>query len=78
MYNFLATSHVLVQILKAYYEYLSTVGTLLGGEKNHTRKSMLEVIELEMQIAQITLPLEKMRDEEKNYNRLTVHKLQVS
>nr|CAB3240559.1 endothelin-converting enzyme 1 [Phallusia mammillata] len=65
------------KIMAAYFEYMTEVGTLLGGKKNHTREQMLEVIELETEIAAVTLPLEDMRDEEKNYQRFTLQELQT-
>lgn len=64
------------KVLKAYLKYLTEVGMLLGGEENSTRQQMKDVIEFEAQIANITIPSEERRDEEKIYHRLTIGKLQ--
>lgn len=64
------------KVLKAYLKYLTEVGVLLGGEENSTRQQMIDVIEFETQIANITIPREERRDEEKIYHRLTIAKLQ--
>jgi len=66
------------QILSAYHEYMTEVGVLLGGEKNSTRKQMLEVIELETKLAGITATLEQKRNEAKTYHRMSLNDLTVS
>ncbi|KAG1679571.1 Endothelin-converting enzyme [Nymphon striatum] len=63
-------------ILNAYLEYMTTVGVLLGGDKNSTREKMKEVLNFETKIAKFTIPDEKRRDEEKLYNNMTISKLQ--
>ena len=41
------------KVLKAYLDYMTTVGVLLGGEPNDTRRQMTEVIEFEKQLAEV-------------------------
>ncbi|XP_071145795.1 endothelin-converting enzyme homolog isoform X1 [Mytilus edulis] len=64
------------KVLKAYLKYLTKVGVLLGEEENSTRQQMIDVIEFETQIANITIPREERRDEEKIYHKITIGKLQ--
>uniref|UniRef100_H2ZFD6 Endothelin-converting enzyme 1 n=1 Tax=Ciona savignyi TaxID=51511 RepID=H2ZFD6_CIOSA len=53
------------KILSTYLEYMTQVATLLGAEdRNVTR----DVLELEKQMAIISLPVEQMRNQEKNYH----------
>ncbi|XP_069117689.1 endothelin-converting enzyme homolog isoform X2 [Argopecten irradians] len=63
-------------VLTAYLEYMTQVGMLLGGEENSTRSQMIDVIMFETNLANITIPSEDHRDEEKMYNKLTIQQLQ--
>jgi len=45
-----------LQTLSAYLTFLTELGVLLGGERNVTERSMLQVIELEQRIAQVRVP----------------------
>jgi membrane metallo-endopeptidase-like protein 1 len=49
---------------------------LLGGEENSTRKQMQDIIDFETKLAEITIPQEERRDEEKLYNIMTISELQ--
>ncbi|KAL3861160.1 hypothetical protein ACJMK2_007225 [Sinanodonta woodiana] len=64
------------KVLTAFLEYMTRLGVLLGGEENNTREQMLEIIEFEVQLANITIPNEDRRSEEKLYHRMTVKDLQ--
>ncbi|XP_073991312.1 M13 family metallopeptidase neprilysin 3 isoform X3 [Rhodnius prolixus] len=64
------------KILHAYLEYMTEIGVLLGGERNRTKSLMKEVIEFETRLAQITIPADERRDEEKMYNLMAVAELQ--
>ncbi len=52
------------------------MGTLLGGEKNTTREQMKDIISFEVELASIMEPDETRRDEDKNYHRMPIFKLQ--
>uniref|UniRef100_H2ZFD7 Endothelin-converting enzyme 1 n=1 Tax=Ciona savignyi TaxID=51511 RepID=H2ZFD7_CIOSA len=56
------------KILSTYLEYMTQVATLLGAEDRNVTRDMLEVLELEKQMAIISLPVEQMRNQEKNYH----------
>ena len=43
-----------LQVLTAYLEYMTTVGVLLGGERNDTEAQMIEVIEFEQELAAVS------------------------
>ena len=47
------------QKLVAYLKYMTTVGVLLGGKENETRHQMREVLELEIKLAQVSLPFDQ-------------------
>ncbi|KAL1123319.1 hypothetical protein AAG570_002405 [Ranatra chinensis] len=64
------------KILHAYLEYMTEIGVLLGGERNTTRDMMKEVIEFETRLAEITVPADERRDEEKLYNNMAIAQLQ--
>jgi len=52
------------------------IGRLLGGEENTTKKQMKDVIRFETRLAEITIPPEDRRDEEKIYNLMSLNDLQ--
>lgn len=52
------------------------VGVLLGGEYNSTKEQMQAVLDFETKLAEITIPMELRRDEEKIYNLMTIAELQ--
>uniref|UniRef100_A0A8W8MSH3 Endothelin-converting enzyme 1 n=2 Tax=Magallana gigas TaxID=29159 RepID=A0A8W8MSH3_MAGGI len=64
------------KVLNAYLDYMTTVGVLMGGEKNATRNLMQNVIAFETELANITVPSEERRDEEKIYQKISITDLQ--
>ncbi|XP_020280455.1 endothelin-converting enzyme 1 isoform X3 [Pseudomyrmex gracilis] len=64
------------KVLAAYLEYMTKIGVLLGGEENSTRKQMQDVITFETKLAEITIPPEERRDEEKLYTLMSLSELQ--
>lgn len=62
--------------LVAYLKYMTTVGVLLGGQENETRRQMQEVLELEMKLAQIFVPHENRSQIDEIYNKTNIMKLQ--
>lgn len=50
---------------------------LLGGRPGSTREQMQQVLELEVQLANITVPQDQRRDEEKIYHKMSIAELQV-
>ncbi|CAL1541738.1 unnamed protein product [Lymnaea stagnalis] len=64
------------KILSAYLKYMTEVFGLLGApNETFTRESMIEVIELETEIANITTPQEERREETKLYHRYELSNL---
>ncbi|XP_059158504.1 endothelin-converting enzyme homolog isoform X3 [Physella acuta] len=58
------------KVLSAYLKYMVDVFQLLGApNETFTKQSMIEVIELETEIANITVPQEQRREETKIYHR---------
>ncbi|XP_072496554.1 endothelin-converting enzyme 2 isoform X4 [Notamacropus eugenii] len=65
------------KVLTAYLDYMVELGTLLGGHPDSTREQMQQVIELEIELANITVPQDQRRDEEKIYNKMSIAELQA-
>lgn len=65
------------QVLVAYLDYMVVLGTLLGGEKGSTRLQMQQILNFEKALANITVPQDQRRDEEKIYHKVSVAELQV-
>lgn len=64
-------------MLTAYLDYMEELGILLGGQPASTREQMQKVLELEIQLANITVPQDQRRDEEKIYRKMSIAELQV-
>lgn len=60
------------KVLAAYLDYMTKIGTLLGGEEASTRRQMQDVVDFETRLANITEPPEFRRDEEKLYNLMSL------
>ncbi|XP_024898113.1 endothelin-converting enzyme 2 isoform X4 [Pteropus alecto] len=65
------------KVLTAYLDYMEELGMLLGGQPASTREQMRQVLELEIQVANITVPQDQRRDEEKIYHKMSIAELQV-
>ncbi|XP_061493453.1 endothelin-converting enzyme 2 isoform X1 [Rhineura floridana] len=65
------------KVLAAYLDYMVEVGTLLGGTKASTEEQMQRVLELETELANLTVPQDERRDDEKIYHKLNIAELQV-
>lgn len=63
------------KVLVAYLDYMTKIGTLLGGEEASTRAQMQAVVDFETKLANITEPPELRRDEEKLYNLMSLAEL---
>lgn len=64
------------EVLQAYLKFMTQVGVLLGGEENATREQMKDVIEFEKRLANITVPADERRDDEKLYHNMTIQDLE--
>ncbi|XP_030633266.1 endothelin-converting enzyme 2b, partial [Chanos chanos] len=65
------------KVLKAYLEYMVELGLLLGGDKNSTQSQMQQILDFETALANITVPQDERRDEEKIYHKITIAELQL-
>ncbi|XP_062987940.1 endothelin-converting enzyme 2 isoform X2 [Elgaria multicarinata webbii] len=65
------------KVLAAYLDYMVELGMLLGGAKASTEEQMQQVLELETQLANLTVPQDERRDDEKIYHKLNIAELQV-
>lgn len=63
--------------MKAYLDYMVELGLLLGGDKNSTQSQMQQILDFETALANITVPQDERRDEEKIYHKITIGELQV-
>ncbi|XP_075718016.1 endothelin-converting enzyme 2 isoform X2 [Rhinoderma darwinii] len=64
------------KVLAAYQQYMVDMGMLLGGYPGSVEIQMTQILELEILLANLTVPQDERRDEEKIYNRMTVAELQ--
>uniref|UniRef100_A0A4W4HM99 endothelin-converting enzyme 1 n=1 Tax=Electrophorus electricus TaxID=8005 RepID=A0A4W4HM99_ELEEL len=65
------------KVLKAYLDYMVELGLLLGGDKNSTLSQMQQILDFETALANITVPQDERRDEEKIYHKITIAELQI-
>uniref|UniRef100_A0A8D0KHS2 Endothelin-converting enzyme 1 n=1 Tax=Salvator merianae TaxID=96440 RepID=A0A8D0KHS2_SALMN len=64
------------KVLDGYLKYMVQLGMLLGGQDEaSTRRQMQETLDFETNLANITIPLEKRRDEESIYHKITAGEL---
>ncbi|PFX11525.1 Endothelin-converting enzyme 2, partial [Stylophora pistillata] len=61
--------------LVAYLNYMTTIGVLLGGKENETRKQMREVLEFEIKLAKIFVPHENRSQIDEIYNKTNIKNL---
>lgn len=66
-----------LQVLVAYLDYMVELGTLLGGDRSSTQIQMRQILDFETALANITVPQDQRRDEEKIYHKVTISELQV-
>ena len=67
----------LLQVLVAYLDYMVELGLLLGGDRTTTHQLMQQILDFETALANITVPQDQHRDEEKIYHKVTIAELQV-
>lgn len=64
------------KVLTAYLSYMTAIGVLLGGSEASVKAQMQDVIDFEKRLANITVPAEERRDDERLYHKITVSELQ--
>ncbi|XP_061537331.1 endothelin-converting enzyme 2b isoform X3 [Phycodurus eques] len=65
------------KVLVAYLDYMVELGTLLGGSRPSALAQMQQILDFETLLANITVPQDQRRDEEKIYHKVTVAELQA-
>lgn len=58
-------------------EYMVELGVLLGGTRSSIHLQMQQILDFETVLANITVPQDQRRDEEKIYHKVTIAELQV-
>lgn len=58
-------------------EYMVELGVLLGGTRSSILLQMQQILDFETVLANITVPQDQRRDEEKIYHKVTIAELQV-
>ncbi|KAK7093251.1 neprilysin-1-like [Littorina saxatilis] len=66
------------QFLRVYEEYATEVAKVFGASESRAEREIRDLVELEIKLANITVPQAERRDNEKMYNRMTVKDLQDS
>ncbi|CAG0880101.1 unnamed protein product, partial [Cyprideis torosa] len=64
-------------VLDALHRYMTTDAMLMGGKEAEAMKQMKDVLDFELQLAEITIPKDKRRDDEKEYHKMTIEELQT-
>lgn len=67
-----------LQYLSAYLNFLVELGVLLGGSEETSSSLMLEIVDFESTLANITVPQDERRDEELIYHKMEAKDLSVS
>ncbi|XP_032081412.1 endothelin-converting enzyme 2 isoform X1 [Thamnophis elegans] len=65
------------KVLSVYLEYMVELAMLLGGARSSAEEQMGQVLLLETELANITVPQDERRDDEKIYHKMTIAELQV-
>ncbi|XP_034989036.2 endothelin-converting enzyme 2 [Zootoca vivipara] len=65
------------KVLAAYLDYMVELGMLLGGARASTEEQMQQVLDLEIELANLTVPQDERRDDEKIYHKLNIAGLQI-
>ncbi|XP_058045141.1 endothelin-converting enzyme 2 [Ahaetulla prasina] len=65
------------KVLSAYLDYMVELAMLLGGARSSAEELMGQVLQLETELANITVPQDERRDDEKIYHKMTIAELQV-
>ncbi|XP_049286496.1 neprilysin-2 isoform X11 [Anopheles funestus] len=63
-------------IVSAYYDYMVDLAVLLGAEEERAKRELLDSLNFEMALANISLPDEKRRNATALYNTMTVKEFQ--
>ena len=58
-------------------DYTVEITVLLGGDRNASRRDMIEMIEFEQSLAQYVMTVEESRDESLHYRNITLKQLKV-
>ncbi|XP_075426969.1 endothelin-converting enzyme 2 isoform X1 [Ascaphus truei] len=64
------------KVLTAYLQYMVDLGVLLGGSRGLVEEQMIKILAFETLLANVTVPQDERRDEEKIYTRMAVSELQ--
>jgi len=65
------------EYVQAYLAYMKDVAKLLGADEKKAEKEMLDVLTFEIVIANMSLPREMRRDDNKLYNPMTISQLSI-
>ncbi|XP_066143642.1 neprilysin-2 isoform X1 [Euwallacea fornicatus] len=64
------------KLVKAYYNYMVDIAVLFGAERERATKELMDSLEFEMKLANISLPSEKRRNATALYNPMTISEMQ--
>ncbi|XP_055324267.1 neprilysin-2-like [Sitodiplosis mosellana] len=64
------------KIVKAYYEYMVDIAVIYGADRNRAERELMESLQFEMKLANISLPNEKRRNATALYNPYTLKQVQ--
>ncbi|EDW13650.2 neprilysin-2 isoform X3 [Drosophila mojavensis] len=65
-------------LVQAYYDYMVDIAVLFGADKAQAKEQLLQSLEFEMALANISLPNEKRRNSSELFNPRTTQQLQAT
>ncbi|XP_055295789.1 neprilysin-2-like isoform X2 [Sitodiplosis mosellana] len=63
-------------VVQAYFEYMIDLAAIFGADKNQSKKELLDVLTFEMNLANISTPMEESRNLSELYNPMTLNETQ--
>ncbi|GLV37814.1 Neprilysin 2 [Carabus blaptoides fortunei] len=64
------------KIVKAYYEYMIDIAVIFGAEREAAKKELMDSLQFEIKLANISLPIEKRRNATQLYNPMSIEEMQ--
>lgn len=65
------------KIVKAYYEYMVDMAVIYGADRARAERELMESLEFEIALANISLPNEKRRNATALYNPMSIREVQT-
>ncbi|XP_031626236.1 neprilysin-2-like isoform X2 [Contarinia nasturtii] len=64
-------------VVQAYYDYMTDLAVIFGADRENAKQELLDVLEFEKNLANISMPMEQRRNSSELYNPLTFKEIQT-